>query len=95
MLRASALIRIIAAARMEAVLIMATKTSKYLTPTFTHSFFAFSSSPPYFHLFELDLILEKSTTPCTGASTGNLCDDDASDHCSGTDDTCVDAVQPS
>ncbi len=32
-----------------------------------------------------------ASTACTGASNGGDCDDDANDHCSGTDDTCVDA----
>lgn len=34
------------------------------------------------------------TTSCGGASQGGACDDDAGDHCSGTDKTCVDAFAP-
>src|SRR5262249_22625932 len=33
------------------------------------------------------------TTHCTGASQGGACDNDTADHCSGTDNTCVDAFQ--
>jgi len=36
---------------------------------------------------------EPNTTPCTGSSQGDVCDDDAADVCSGTADTCVDAFQ--
>ena len=36
---------------------------------------------------------EPNTTPCTGSSQGDLCDDDASDRCSGVDTTCNDAFQ--
>src|SRR5438552_1765895 len=32
-----------------------------------------------------------SSTSCTGVSQGGACDNDAADHCSGTNDTCVDA----
>src|SRR2546427_10931298 len=34
-----------------------------------------------------------SSTHCTGASQGGACDDDAADHCSGTNNTCVDEYQ--
>ena len=33
---------------------------------------------------------EPDTTICVGANNGDLCDDDAADHCSGIDDTCID-----
>ena len=36
---------------------------------------------------------EPDTTSCTGTSNGGACDDDANDHCSGTDGTCVDAFE--
>src|SRR5204863_405554 len=37
---------------------------------------------------------EPNTQSCTGASQAGACDDDASDHCTGTDDTCTDVFQP-
>lgn len=37
---------------------------------------------------------QPDTTPCTGASQGDACDEDASDRCSGTADVCVDAFRP-
>jgi hypothetical protein len=36
-----------------------------------------------------------SGTLCAGTSNGSACDDDKQDHCSGTDNTCVDAFLPS
>ena len=33
---------------------------------------------------------EPDTTLCIGTNNGDLCDDDAADHCSGIDDTCID-----
>ena len=39
--------------------------------------------------------VQPATTPCTGASQGGACDNNAADHCSGTDNTCMDAFQPS
>ena len=36
-----------------------------------------------------------ATTTCTGNANGGACDKDATDHCSGTDNTCVDTFQPS
>src|SRR5262249_3147788 len=36
-----------------------------------------------------------SSSPCTGASQGGVCDNDAADHCLGTANTCVDGFQPS
>ena len=38
---------------------------------------------------------EPNTTPCTGSSQGEACDNDAGDLCSGVADTCVDAYQAS
>src|SRR5438093_11347664 len=34
-----------------------------------------------------------STSPCTGASQGGTCADDAADHCSEAGNTCVDAYR--
>src|SRR5438094_63821 len=34
-----------------------------------------------------------ASTSCTGASQGGLCDNDAADHCTGTDNSCVDVFQ--
>src|SRR6185436_16035121 len=34
-----------------------------------------------------------STTHCMGASQGGVCDDDPSDHCTGTSNSCVDVFQ--
>ena len=36
-----------------------------------------------------------NTTSCTGASQGDLCDDDAADHCTGSSDACVDVYRAS
>ena len=36
---------------------------------------------------------ELATVSCTGASQGDLCDDDAADHCTGTSNACVDEFQ--
>ncbi len=33
------------------------------------------------------------TAHCTGSSQGNVCDNDAGDHCSGTGNVCVDAFK--
>src|SRR5204862_1211769 len=38
---------------------------------------------------------KSSTVACTSGSQGGLCDNDASDHCSGTANTCVDVFQAS
>jgi len=38
---------------------------------------------------------KSAATPCTGASQGGACDNDAADHCLGTANTCVDAFKPS
>jgi hypothetical protein len=35
-----------------------------------------------------------NATSCTGISQGSVCDQDAADHCSGSDNSCVDAFQP-
>src|SRR6185369_5450515 len=36
---------------------------------------------------------QAASTSCTGSSQGGVCDDDASDHCTGTDTACVDTFQ--
>jgi hypothetical protein len=38
---------------------------------------------------------KSAATPCTGASQGGACDNDAADHCLGTANTCVDVFLPS
>jgi hypothetical protein len=38
---------------------------------------------------------KSAATPCTGASQAGACDNDAADHCSGTDNACVDVFQSS
>src|SRR2546425_8174387 len=49
---------------------------------------------PYATLFRSPAdAFASSSTPCTGASQGGACDDDAADHCSGTNNTCVDEYQ--
>jgi hypothetical protein len=35
-----------------------------------------------------------ATTSCAGTSQGSACDNNAADHCSGTNDNCVDVFQP-
>ena len=35
-----------------------------------------------------------SSTLCTGVAQGGACDNDAADHCAGTSNACVDALQP-
>ena len=37
---------------------------------------------------------EPSTTSCVGSTQGGACDDDAADHCSGDDASCLDAYKP-
>src|SRR5439155_9793038 len=34
-----------------------------------------------------------ATTSCTGTSQGDLCDNDAADHCTGSDNSCVDVFR--
>jgi len=36
---------------------------------------------------------EPITAPCTGASQGGVCDDDAADHCTGSSNSCVDVYE--
>src|SRR5438046_7624853 len=47
---------------------------------------------PYSGLCRSDGFASASTS-CTGASQGGLCDNDAADHCTGTDNSCVDVFQ--
>src|SRR3989441_5921202 len=49
---------------------------------------------PYATLFRSPAdAFASSSTPCTGASQGGACDDDAADHCTGTSNACVDEYQ--
>jgi hypothetical protein len=41
-----------------------------------------------------DDAFELSSTACTGLTNGGVCNDDAADHCSGTDNSCVDVFEP-
>src|SRR5439155_344338 len=40
-------------------------------------------------------VFASSTTHCTGASQSGTCDNNAADHCTGTDNSCVDVFQAS